>query len=228
MKISELKRYKTQGVPAGVFAAGGQLFMLPSGSTSLYSIEPKTSQSTEVFEAGATRPAGLAEYDGEVYFLDKATNCIVKSPIGTYAPKQVLDLNALDVSKTHPALHSDSAEVTDVAARGKALFITVSAGYSSGVYEIDMDKGEVNRFFFAFGPEPTGIAQDAKTKCLFVTDASAGYIAEFTPEGVRMGEPVKLPTRAPYGLAIDERGHFFVGAQDTAEVIEFTVQEDEK
>ncbi|MCP4654343.1 MAG: hypothetical protein GY856_02880 [bacterium] len=225
MRIVELQRFKVDEAPTGVFVDGKRVYLSATESSQLYSVDQETLDKVGVFDTETVRPVGVSLYDSEVYYLDPATKTVFKSAAGAYAPEKVIDLNALDLGKSHPVLQTKGAEVTDVFVRGKALYCTVQASYSSGVYEISLEKGRVRRFFFSNGPEPKGIVQHSKSKLIYVADAGLGYLTEFSTTGKHTGNAAKLPTNQPHGLDIDQEDNFYVGARDTSEVIRFTVEE---
>jgi|GEM_PF-3147417 len=228
MNIVELERLKVDDMPTGVCSEDGELAFSTAEHTQLYSLARDTQETTESFDVKTFNPVGLSRYGNEVYYLDAGSKTVYKTAADRYAPEKVLDLNTLDLSGSHPALQARDTQVTDLFVAGKTLLCSVEAGYGSGVYEINLETKKVERFFFSNGPQPHGVAQDRETHKIYVADAGQGYLVEFSPEGKLTGETAKLPTDRPYGLDVDAEGNFYVGAQDTREVVRFRVKEAEQ
>ncbi len=225
MKLNVIKVHKLAGkIPTGIYPVKGQIFVTIKGSSDLYSIDTKKETEQKIVNTGSAQPVGMSYYSNEIYYINQESRSIYKVKAKGGKPVEVINLKKLDLTETHPVLGMKEAEITDLDVRGKVAYCTVVAGYSSCVYEIDLEKREINKFFFTKGGEPRGIAQNPKTKNIYVADSAEGYLTEYDERGNPTGKSVKLPTNTPYGLAIDEKINFYVGTSDSDEIIEFKIE----
>jgi DNA-binding beta-propeller fold protein YncE len=218
-----VKRHNVGKPPSGVYSLGDKLFFFAVDSGALHVLDVATYGVETPADTRHTRTAGLSYHNGHLYFLDPVSATLHKMAVDGYASEMVLDLSQVDVGNHHPALHTAGRTLTDIDVNDTSLLCCVKAGYSSSVYEIDLATARVKNSFFAKGPAPTGVTRAARAPVIYVAEASQGFLVEFDNEGKHTGQAAKLPTDAPFGLSGDAAGNYYVGAQDTGAIIQFTV-----
>jgi len=236
MRFSQPDRINLLLQPFGIHSRGDSIFFWKSGSGELYSFgkEAKEPEKLAVLPT-KIKPVGMTEFEGHLYFIDSTDFCLYRIRIDSdsYDEEKILDLKETlydQISRLNPALLAPGSKINDIHVHGTKALVAVQAGYSSGVYRIDIDRKQptVEKFFLSLGVAPKGITRDPNTGNIFVADGGNGVLLEFSPDGVRTpGKTARLPTRFPCGLSLGPDGILMVGAEDAPEVFGFSIVDDE-
>lgn len=236
MRFSQADRIDLSLRPSGIHSRGDSILFWKSGSGELYSFGKDAGEPEKLTVLPPKiKPVGMSESDGYLHFIDSEELCLYRIRIdsGSYGEEKFLDLRETlrdQITRLNPALLAPGSKINDIHVYGTKALVAVEAGYSSGVYRIDIDRKQptVEKFFLSSGVAPKGITRDPRSGRIFVVDGGNGCLVEFSPEGVRTpGKPARLPTRFPRGLSLGPDGRLLVGAEDAPEVFGLSIVEEE-
>jgi sugar lactone lactonase YvrE len=160
-------------------------------------------------------PGGLA-WDGQAFLVaDRYDKAVYRVDPDSGVAEPVLNLAELKYGGAPEIFRAEASQVTDITWGREHLWVACQAGYSSSVFRIDVQAGEVVQHFWARGPKPEGITFDAEGAYLWTVDASNREFSQFTPDGEWTEETAPSPIDRPCGLAMDDQGAFWTSDEES-------------
>jgi len=208
------------GEPHGLAWIEGKVWIVAEGVDEIYGQQAVDGKSYKKIKSPYKNPCGLT-YDGEDLLLaDEKTKIVDRVNMETGKSEKYLDLMKVDIKDFSPALVNKASIVGDIEFGQSHLWVAVKAGYSSGIYKIDVEKAVVKNFFFAPGPQPEGISFDHKQEHIWTVDARNREIRQFDAEGKWSGRRIESPANVPRGLSLDDDDNIWVINQIDRKIFE--------
>jgi sugar lactone lactonase YvrE len=170
-------------------------------------------------------PGGLT-WDGKAFFIaDRFDKVIFRLDPETSLVAPTLDLSEVEYGDAPEVFQAKASQVTDLTWGHGHLWLACQAGYSSSVFRIDLEKGQVVQHFWARGPKPEGLAFDMKAEFLWTVDDSNQEFSQFTPDGEWTETSAPSPVLIPNGLSMDEQDAFWTSDRETGLVYQIAWEE---
>lgn len=154
---------------------------------------------------------GGAAWDGEhLLVADSENGRVVSVDPETGSSEKVFDTKELDFGKFERALVAGNSHITDVAWGRGVLWVACEAGYSSSIYQVDLDAKRVVGHFWSPGPNPTGLSLDPEEKRLWVIDGRKMQLVALDTNGEWLKISLPIPVPRVKHLVIDKHGNFWM------------------
>ncbi|MEN6317352.1 MAG: hypothetical protein ABFD82_01155 [Syntrophaceae bacterium] len=140
------------------------------------------------------RLIGASAKDRRIFRFDPATG----------KKEDLIDLATLQGGNNTGGLRASNSEVTDIAWHSGMLWVSVEAGYSSCIIEIDINARRITKDFWSPGPKPMGLDFDKKSDRLWIIEGRKMELVDFNSKGEWLGTAAKLPVQAAHHLSIDD------------------------
>lgn len=196
--------------PHGLAWIDGKVWIVAEGVDEIYGQEAVDGKSYKRVKSPCKNPRGLTYDGGDFLLADGKTKIVYRVNRKTGKSEECLDLIKVDIKGFSPALVHKSSAVMDIEFGQSHLWVAVEAGYSSGIYKIDVKKATVKHFFFAPGPQPEGISFDHKEEHIWIVDARNREIRQFDADGKWTGRKIDSPVKVPGGLSMDDDDNIWV------------------
>lgn len=213
MKCKVIKTWKANiREPHGVAWVDGKLWIVTKGVDKIYGDYAVDGKSYRKLTSPCKNPRGLTydSKDGDFLLVNEKTKIVYRVNRETGRYKRTLDLLKVAVKNFSPVLKNKVSLVKDIEFGRSHLWVAVEAGYSSGIYKIDMEKAVVKHFFYAPGPQPEGLSFDHKKEHIWVVDASNKEIRQLDTDGKWTGRRIDSPAKIPRGISLDDKDNIWV------------------
>lgn len=162
-----------------------------------------------VFPVHLRADGGITKYGDRIFAATAKERIISAIDPGTGDQQEILDLKKLQGGKNTGGIRSKNSSIADIAWQNGSLWVAVEAGYASCIVEIDLDKREILRDFWAPSPKPKGLDFDNDGERLWVMEGRTNMLVDLAKNGELLGTGKKLPVEEVRHLSIDSENNFW-------------------
>jgi len=199
--------------PDAVVVADGALWVAGEGAGRLRRFstkgKPEAIREEQTLSIGVLADGGITRMDGKLLVATARTRILTSVDPETGGHAIVLDCKTLVGGKNAGGLRASNGTIAGIVWREGTVWVAVAAGYASCIVQIDIAAGKIISDFWAPGPNPRGLAFDAKRDRFWVIEGRKEALADLDRRGEWLGTSAPLPLPGMRRLSIDSENSFW-------------------
>ncbi len=205
--------------PKALIKRGGDVWYAGGESGKLKRLEVGTREEKEesVLPDFSRADGGMTQRDNQILTATASDRLLFATDIETKERRQLLDFKTLEGGVRAAGIRAKNSEISDIAWNDDTLWVAVSAGYSSCIVQIDVEKKKIVKDFWSPGPKPFGLDFDSDNR-LWVLEGRMNGLVSGNKNGEWQGEGDRLPLPAVRYLSIDASDNFWTTDATTSQI----------